>query len=269
LTSPAPGAAPPREAVPAPGAAPPREAVPAPAAAPPREAVLAYSGGTLDRAGNQRTDPAWVDAILGDRVLDVRGLVGTLEHAQAALLGYARGMLHWNRHQRYCGTCGSPTRGGHGGHMRECENPECARLHFPRVEPAVIMLVETPSTPRRCLLARHRGAAPGRYSTLAGFVDVSESLEDAVRREVAEETGVPVASVTYLASQGWPFPSGLMIGFRATAAAEKVTVDGTEVLEARWFTRAELIERAGPGGHLGREDSIDRYLLESWLAEPA
>jgi NAD+ diphosphatase len=307
-------------------------------AAPRREAVLAYSGGTLDRAANQRTDPAWVDAILaapgtrlipmwrdqcvvsgdavpvvlpaaraapvlaaaaepvflgldgdagvfaadlsaleepravdasgGDQVLDVRRLVGTLAHAEATLLGYARGMLHWNRHQRYCGTCGSPTRSGHGGHMRECQNPECARLHFPRVEPAVIMLVETPGPPRRCLLARHQGAAPGRYSTLAGFVDVSESLEDAVRREVAEETGVPVDTVTYLASQGWPFPSGLMVGFRATAAAETVTVDGTEVLEARWFTRAELIEHAGPGGRLGREDSIDRYLLESWLAEP-
>jgi NAD+ diphosphatase len=241
-------------------------------AAPRREAVLAYSGGTLDRAANQRTDPAWVDAIPaapgtrlipmwrdqcvvsgdavpvvlpaaraapvlaaaaepvflgldgdagvfaadlsaleepravdasgGDQVLDVRRLVGTLAHAEATLLGYARGMLHWNRHQRYCGTCGSPTRSGHGGHMRECQNPECARLHFPRVEPAVIMLVETPGPPRRCLLARHQGAAPGRYSTLAGFVDVSESLEDAVRREVAEETGVPVDTVTYLASQG-------------------------------------------------------------------
>ena len=308
------------------------------AAAPRREAKLAYSGGTLDRAANQRTDPAWVDAVLtapgtrlipmwrdqcvvsgeavpvvlpaaraapvlaaaaepvflgldgdvglfaadlsaleepgaveaagGDQVLDVRRLVGALAHAEAALLGYARGMLHWNRHQRYCGTCGSPTRSGHGGHMRECQNPGCARLHFPRVEPAVIMLVESPGPPRKCLLARHKGAAPGRYSTLAGFVDVSESLEDAVRREVAEETGVPVGTVTYLASQGWPFPSGLMVGFRATAAAGTVTVDGTEVLEARWFTRAELIEHAGPGGRLGREDSIDRYLLESWLAEP-
>ena len=103
--------------------------------------------------------------------------------------------------------------------------------------------------------------------TLPASGAASQSLEDAVRREVAEETGVPVENVTYLASQGWPFPSGLMIGFRATATAETVTVDGAEVLEARWFTRAELIERAGPGGRLGREDSIDRYLLESWLAE--
>jgi NAD+ diphosphatase len=303
-----------------------------------REAVLAYSGGAIDRASNQRTDPAWVDAILaaegarlipmwrdhcivsgepavpaivpvteaeailtaaadpvflglddnggifaadlsrleepraigvtgGERAVDVRGLVGALGHSEAALLGYARGMLHWHRHQQYCGTCGSRTRSEHGGHLRTCGNEACGRLHFPRVEPAVIMLVESADTPSRCLLARHKGSAAGSYSTLAGFVDVSESLEDAVRREVAEETGVPVQTVTYMASQGWPFPSGLMVGFRATAAGEKVTVDGEEVLEARWFTRAELAEHAASRGHLGREDSIDRYLLHSWLEE--
>src|SRR6266576_7000293 len=96
---------------------------------------------------------------------------------------------------------------------------------------------------------------------------ICESLEDAVRREVAEETGVPVGSVTYLASQGWPFPSGLMIGFRATALAETIHVDGAEVIEARWFTRAELTEYAKAAGRLGREDSIDRYLLRSWLED--
>ena len=204
------------------------------------------------------------EAAGGERVLDVRALVGTLSPAEAALLGYARGLLYWHRHQRYCGSCGSPTRIGHGGHLRTCQNEACARLHFPRVEPAVIMLVENRG---RCLLARHKGSAAGSYSTLAGFVGVCESLEDAVRREVAEETGVPVGSVTYMASQGWPFPSGLMIGFRATALAESVHVDGEEVIEARWFTRAELTEHAKAAGRLGREDSIDRYLLRSWLED--
>jgi NAD+ diphosphatase len=208
-----------------------------------------------------------VETAGGERVLDVRGFVGVLRHPEAALLGYARGILHWNRHHHYCGNCGSATRSGHGGHLRACQNDACARLHFPRVEPAVIMLVENQGPPRKCLLARHKGSAAGSYSTLAGFVDVSESLEDAVRREVAEETGVPVGTVTYMASQGWPFPSGLMIGFRATATAETISVDGEEVLEARWFTRAELAERAASGGSLGREDSIDRYLLHSWLVE--
>jgi NAD+ diphosphatase len=205
-----------------------------------------------------------VEAAGGERVLDVRGLVGTLGPAEAALLGYARGILYWHRHQRYCGSCGSPTRIGHGGHLRTCQNEACARLHFPRVEPAVIMLVENQG---KCLLARHKGSAAGSYSTLAGFVSVCESLEDAVRREVAEETGVPVGTVTYMASQGWPFPSGLMIGFRATALAETVHVDGEEVIEARWFTRAELAEHAAAAGRLGREDSIDSYLLRSWLEE--
>jgi NAD+ diphosphatase len=303
-----------------------------------REIVLAYSASVIDRAGNQRSDPGWVDATMaadgarlipmwrdqcivsgeppvpailpvakaagvlnaaaetvflgldddrgifaadlsparesqaveaagGERVLDVRSLVGALQPAEAALLGYARGILHWNRHQQYCGLCGSSTRSGHAGHLRACQNPACARLHFPRVEPAVIMLVENQGTPRRCLLAQHKGSAAGSYSTLAGFVDISESLEEAVRREVAEETGVLVGTVTYMASQGWPFPSGLMVGFRATAASETVSVDGEEVLEARWFTRAELIEHAAAGGRLGREDSIDRYLLQSWLEE--
>jgi NAD+ diphosphatase len=299
--------------------------------------VLAYSGGVIDRAATQRTEPGWVDATLtaastrlipmwrdqcvvsgepavpvivpaataaagavlnsatevvflglddhggifaadlsqagepaaaaaagGERVLDVRALVGTLSPAEAALLGYARGILYWHRHQRYCGSCGSPTRIGHGGHLRTCQNEACARLHFPRVEPAVIMLVESQG---RCLLARHKGSAPGSYSTLAGFVGVCESLEDAVRREVAEETGVPVGPVTYVASQGWPFPSGLMVGFRATALAQTVHVDGEEVIEARWFTRAELTEHARAAGRLGREDSIDRYLLRSWLED--
>jgi len=300
--------------------------------------VLAYSGGTIDRASNQRTDPAWVDATLaaagarlipvwqdrcivsgepavpailpaaraaavleataetvflglddagglfaadlspleearavelagGERTLDVRAFVGTLRPPEAALLGYARGMLYWHRHLQYCGTCGSATRSGHGGHLRSCQDQACARLHFPRVEPAVIMLVESAEPPRRCLLARHRGSAPGGYSTLAGFVGVSESLEDAVRREVAEETGVLVGTMTYQASQGWPFPSGLMVGFRATALTEAVTPDGEEVLEARWFTRAQLREHAASRGRLGREDSIDRYLLHSWLTE--
>ena len=105
-----------------------------------------------------------VEAVGGERVLDLRSLVGTLRPAEAALLGYARGILYRHRHQRYCGTCGSPTRSGHGGHLRTCQNEACARLHFPRVEPAVIMLVESQG---KCLLARHKGPAAGSYSTLA------------------------------------------------------------------------------------------------------
>ena len=200
-----------------------------------------------------------------ERVGDVRAFAGTLEAATAATLAYARGLAYWNRHQRFCGSCGAPALSSHGGHLRVCGNESCARLHFPRIEPAVITLVESAGPPRRCLLARHRGAAPDRYALIAGFVEIGESLEDAVRREVAEETGVSLGAVHYVASQAWPFPAGLMAGFHATAASDSVTPDGREILEARWFTGAELAERATSGRPLGRVDSIDRHLLRSWL----
>ncbi|GAB3950631.1 hypothetical protein GCM10027614_51370 [Micromonospora vulcania] len=123
-----------------------------------------------------------------------------------------------------------------------------------------------PGVPERCLLARHAGAAEDAYSTLAGFVEVGESLEDAVRREMAEEAGIVVADLRYQGSQAWPFPAGLMVGFRATAASDEVRVDGVELLDARWFTRAELRERLAAGRPLGRVDSIDHQLLGAWLA---
>jgi NAD+ diphosphatase len=203
-----------------------------------------------------------------ERMLDVRRLVSGVSPAEAAVLGYARGLLYWHRCQQFCGVCGSATEPQQAGHIRVCTREGCGQFHFPRIAPAVIMLVEAPGTPRRCLLARHRGSAPGGYSTLAGFVEIGESLEDAVRREVAEETGVPVGPVSYVASQAWPFPAGLMIGFRAGAEDDAISVDGEEIMEARWFTRAELAERAAAGHPFGRPDSIDRHLLQSWLAEP-
>lgn len=200
-------------------------------------------------------------------VVDVRGLVGRLTPAEAATQAYARGLLHWHRQQRYCGSCGEPTGSRDAGHVRRCAGPDCDRLFFPRIEPAIIVLVEAPGAPDRCLLARHAGAPEGAYSTLAGFVEVGESLEDAVRREMAEEAGVVVTDIAYQGSQAWPFPAGLMVGFRATAASDEVRVDGLELLEARWFTRDELRSRVAEGRPLGRVDSIDRHLLTRWLAE--
>jgi NADH pyrophosphatase NudC (nudix superfamily) len=202
-------------------------------------------------------------------VMDVRALVGRLTPAEAAIHAYARGILHWQRGQRYCGACGARTTGREGGHVRVCPVAGCGRLFFPRIEPAVIVLIEAPGTPRRCLLGRHRGAPEGGYSTLAGFVEIGESLEDAVRREMAEEAGVRLATVRYQASQAWPFPAGLMLGFRAVAASDEIKVDGVELVEARWFTREELLAREAAGHRLGREDSIDRYLLRSWIEEAA
>ncbi|MFB9238589.1 NAD(+) diphosphatase [Plantactinospora siamensis] len=198
--------------------------------------------------------------------VDVRRIVGELPPAEAATQAYARGLLHWHRNQAFCGACGSPTTARDGGHVRACTGSDCARLLFPRIEPAVIVVIEAPDDPARCLLARHAGARPDGFALIAGFVEVGESLEDAVRREAAEETGLRLTDVRYRASQAWPFPAGLMVGFTAVAASDRVAVDGVEVVEARWFSRAELRARVAAGRPLGRVDSIDRLLLTNWLS---
>jgi NAD+ diphosphatase len=202
-------------------------------------------------------------------VIDIRALVSAVSPAAAGMFAYARGIAHWHRNQRFCGACGGRTDTRNAGHHRICLR--CGNLLFPRIEPAVIVLVELPGPPTRCLLGRHAGAAPGRFSTLAGFVEVGESLEDAVRREVAEEAGVSVGQVTYQASQAWPFPAGLMVGFAAEALASTIRADNSEVLEARWFTASELRARiADPSlGGPYRVDSIGKFLIEDWLAGQA
>jgi NAD+ diphosphatase len=202
-----------------------------------------------------------------DAVVDVRSLVSTVSPDECGMLAYARGILHWNRNQRFCGACGGRTESREAGHLRVCF--DCQKLLFPRIEPSVIMLVELPGEPNRCLLGRHQGAGPNRFSTLAGFVEIGESLEDAVRREVAEEAGVVIDRVTYQGSQAWPFPSGIMLGFRAEAVSDELRVDDAELVEARWFTAAELRARmADPAtGGPYRVDSIGKFLIESWVAD--
>ena len=175
-------------------------------------------------------------------VLDVRRLVASLDAALASTLALGRGLLRWNREQQFCGACGQPAESERGGVQRRCTGEGCGRLLFPRIEPAVIALVESRGEPRRCLLARHAQSVSGTYALLAGFVEIGESLEDAVRREVAEETGVLIGGVRYVASQAWPFPAGLMVGFRARAVTEAITVDPSELEEARWLGRAELAD---------------------------
>ena len=198
-----------------------------------------------------------------DGVADVRALFGGLPAELAGMLAYARGLLYWNRQQRFCGRCGGAAEARHGGHLRVCGSEACGTLFFPRIAPAVIVLVETVTWPRRCLLARHAGSAIGGHSLLAGFVEIGESLEDAVAREILEEVGVTVRDVRYVGSQPFPFPAGLMVGFRAATADEAVRVDGREILEARWFTRDEL--KSEPG----RVDAIDRVMLTAWADEGA
>lgn len=222
--------------------------------------------------------PTEVAAALPEKseFIDLRECGWLLDAQQAGIMAYARGLAFWNRNQQYCGTCGSPAMFEQGGHMRRCCNPDCARMHFPRTDPAVIMLVEDLSDPDnpKCLLARNARFPERMMSTLAGFVDPLESLEETVAREVYEECGVQVHKVQYQASQPWPFPASIMLGFKAEALTQEIRVDGVEIEEAYWFSPEDLrrFGEWGDGGDyfcLPRKDSIARFLVESWMAENA
>lgn len=214
--------------------------------------------------------------LTGDgRFVSLRHAGPTLDLDQAALLGYASGLMAWHRRAQFCGECGAATAMDEGGNVRRCTSPDCHSHIYPRTDPAVIMLVERPASgdqPARCLLARSARLPVGMYSTLAGFVEPGESLEEAVAREVREETGVEVGGTRYMGSQPWPFPASLMIGFRAHAATEAIRIDPGELQEARWFTAAEVAafrdssDEAAPF-RLPRRDSIARMLVDQWVAE--
>jgi NAD+ diphosphatase len=241
--------------------------LPAAAADPAQLVLLGLDDGVAHFAVDlsERTQADALALAGADAAADIRALFTGLPARQAGMLAYARGLLSWHRNQRYCGRCGRPAQPRNAGHLRECTNASCGRLLFPRIEPAVITLVETLAPPPRALLARHRASTAGGYSLLAGFVEIGESLEDAVRREVLEEAGVVLSDVRYVGSQPWPFPAGIMVGFHARAAAEAVRADGEEITDARWFTRDELREYGAGTGRLGRPDSIDRLMLTAWL----
>ena len=235
----------------------------------------------LDRDGplfaldvSSHDDDVLADFVGDNDFVDLRDVGWLLESQQAAKLAYARGLLFWNRNHRYCGICGSPTQSENGGHMRRCTGSNCGRMHFPRTDPAVIMLVEDRSDPHhpRCLLARNSRFPNRMMSTLAGFVDPLESLEETVAREVYEECGIRVGKIEYQASQPWPFPSSIMLGFRAEALNRDIAVDGVEIEEAYWFDARQLTNFGewGDGGDyfcLPRRDSIARYLVNTWMHE--
>jgi len=198
------------------------------------------------------------------RPRDLREIGPLLGQDDASLLATARGMLHWHATHRHCSSCGAPTEVRRAGHLRVCSNHACGREHFPRTDPAVIMLVTDAED--RCLLGRQSRWPAAVYSTLAGFVEPGESLEDAVRRETFEETGVSLTEVRYHSSQPWPFPASLMIGFYARAADTAIVVDHTELEDARWLSRTQLRqELAEQTIKLPRPDSIARRLILGWL----
>ena len=205
-------------------------------------------------------DPSVAD----DTWTGLRGIVADVDEEEAALVVHAVGVAEWLFATRHCVRCGGEVEPRQLGHVLRCTS--CGREEFPRTDPAVIMVVVEGDEPEdRCLLGRHPAWPPGRYSTLAGFVEPGESMEQAVRREVFEESGIRVGEVSYFGSQPWPLPRSLMVGFVAHAESTDVSVDGVEIEDARWFTRAQMKEEAEagtlvlPGGV-----SISRSLVEHW-----
>ncbi|HUA43884.1 MAG TPA: NAD(+) diphosphatase [Solirubrobacteraceae bacterium] len=232
-------------------------------------AVFAYDAAGDGAAG----DGAAGDGAAGDgavpareeRFVGLRGLAAELDPPEGALAAYAVGMVGWHRVNRYCGRSGDATVVEAAGHRRRC--PGCGLVVFPRTDPAITMLV---TAGERCLLSRRHGAPRNRWSALAGFVEPGETLEQAVVREAREETGIDVVAVEYLATQPWPFPAALMIGFWAFADADRAGVpepQPDELVDARWFERGELraalseerIAIPPPG-------TIGNYLITTWLA---
>jgi len=192
---------------------------------------------------------------------DLRYLGTELAADEANLVAQARALVLWHRAQKFCGHCGAVSRAESGGNTRLCVSSDCGVRIFPRVDPAIIVLV---SDRHRCLLGRQVGWPEGRYSTIAGFVEPGESLEDAVQREVLEETNVEVHDIRYHSSQPWPFPSSLMLGFTAAALSDSIRLNDGELEDARWFTRKEL-ESGFP--KLPYRLSIARRLVDDWLHE--
>jgi len=208
-------------------------------------------------------------ALAGLRDASVR-----LTRDDAGLLAYAQAMLNWQRRHRFCGVCGAAAASVEGGHARRC--PRCGAMHHPRTDPVVIVVVADPERDR-VLLGRQAAWPRGRYSAIAGFVEPAETVEEAVAREVREETGVTVADVRYRSSQPWPFPGSLMLGFHARwVAGEPRPADG-ELEDARWFAGEEVAAAAREDAAWDREDgdrlllpptvAIARTLVDGWLRE--
>jgi NAD+ diphosphatase len=198
------------------------------------------------------------DELPGER-RGLRDLAPMLSQAEGGMVAHAVGLLNWHRRHRFCANCGAPSEAREAGHVRVC--PACGAQHHPRTDPVVIMLVTDGD---RALLGRQAQWPAGRYSALAGFVEPGESLEEAVAREVREESGVRVADVRYRSSQPWPFPSSLMLGFAARwAGGEPAVLDG-ELEDVGWFTRAAIV--AGDV-RLPPPTAIARRLVDEWLGD--
>lgn len=199
-----------------------------------------------------------------DAWIDLRTAAAFWPRFDSGLFAYAKALLLWQTRARFCGACGHATALIRAGHCARCENPACGLSQFPRTDAAIIVLV---TDGNRCLLGRQAGWPPKRWSTLAGFVEPGESLEDAVRREVEEEAGVRVGNCVYQSSQPWPFPGALMVGFRAECADATIRL-GDELEDARWIEAQALVDSVARGDiGLPPSISISRRLIEDWLQD--
>ena len=212
-------------------------------------------------------DPVGTLGLTGSvRFEDARAIATELPGAEAGTLAHAKSLLDWHMRHRFCANCGATTASGNGGKERVC--PACNSHHYPRTDPVVIMMI---TDGERCLLGRSRRRPQGRYSTLAGFVEQGESLEEAVRREVKEESNIDVGEVRYHSSQPWPFPSSLMIGCIGTATSTEIRIDDHELADVRWFSRAAVQEAfaqgqsPGTGLRLPGRIAIAHHIIHAWL----
>lgn len=197
------------------------------------------------------------------RFVELRAIMAQLPPAEAEVLATARALIGWHQTHGFCACCGKPTQMIQAGWQRRC--PDCGAQHFPRTDPVVIMLVLRANS---VLLGRSPGWPDGTYSLLAGFMEPGETLEAAVRREVAEETGVVVGRVGYLASQPWPFPASLMLGCRGEALSDEISLDPAELEDALWLTREEVaavFARRHATVRPPRRGAIAEALLRGWL----
>ena len=207
-----------------------------------------------------------VAAALEGTFIDLRSAGVRLHPFQAGVFAYARAVAHWQARTRFCGACGAALQLLALGHRARCTNPACALEHFPRVDPAMIVIV---SWQGQCLLGTQSSWSQGRYSTLAGFIEPGESLEDAVRREVFEEAGVRVGACQYHSSQPWPFPSSLMLGFTAQATDPAIHI-GRELSDARWFSVDEIVSGLAERTLvLPPRLSVSHELIAHWLRQRA